>query len=336
MNNTSNTPLISVIIPVYNAEKYLCKCVNSILSQTYANLEIILVDDGSTDQSGQMCDAYTKQDDRVQVIHQKNGGISVARNTAIKVARGSYISFVDSDDCIAPDFIEILWKLAVKHQALIAVVGQCVFYPTTAQYNLPLPLSKQEDVIISPCDNFNKQQALHMTFDAYGYFVTDKLFDASLFKRTLFPEELGYEDVWILFRLFQQVNKVAVLNEPLYFINRRNENSVSHGRFNSYMLDYFKVTDEFLKVAQELKDTSLIRFFQRQRLGHICGFFKRMMLSDFNDQHVIKPMQQELRRNLWILLLRPRPLRVTAFGCICAIRFQMAKKILGILYKQAY
>ena len=102
--------LISVVIPVYNVEKYLEKCLDSVVEQTYRNLEIILVDDGSTDNSGAICDRYAQKDSRVVVIHQKNGGLSKARNVGIDTATGKYISFIDSDDYVGSCYIETLYK----------------------------------------------------------------------------------------------------------------------------------------------------------------------------------------------------------------------------------
>ncbi|MBO4674555.1 MAG: hypothetical protein J5601_00490, partial [Elusimicrobiaceae bacterium] len=128
-------------------------------------------------------------------------------------------------------------------------------------------------------------------------------------------------------------NKIVVCDSPLFYYNRQNGNSLSRGKFRIHMLDYFTVTDEFLEKAKELKDPSLQRIIIRQRLALICGFFKRMMLSNFNDQNILKPMQQELRRNLWLLLLRPRPLLVTAFGICCCISFKLTKKLFLAMVK---
>lgn len=119
----TNDPLISIIIPVYNSERYLEKCVNSVLNQTYKNLEIILVDDGSTDLSPRMCDAFSVQDSRIKVIHQENQRQAAARNTGIEVASGEYIMFVDSDDYIADDMCEYLMDGALSYHADIAICG---------------------------------------------------------------------------------------------------------------------------------------------------------------------------------------------------------------------
>ena len=112
----NGNPLISVIVPVYKVEEYLARCVDSILGQTYRNLEILLVDDGSPDRCGVMCDEYASRDSRIRVIHKENGGLSSARNAAIDVARGEYIGFVDSDDWIEPETYEALLDMALTEQ----------------------------------------------------------------------------------------------------------------------------------------------------------------------------------------------------------------------------
>ena len=123
MNTVSELPLVSIIVPVYQVKDYIVECVESLRAQTYKNLEILLVDDGSTDGSGAMCDEYEAKDSRVRVIHQENQGLSAARNTGINLAMGEYVAFVDSDDVVMPDFIETLYKLLGKYQADIAFCG---------------------------------------------------------------------------------------------------------------------------------------------------------------------------------------------------------------------
>ena len=329
----NQNPLISVIIPMYNGAKYLHKCVDSLLAQTYTNLEIILVDDGSTDESVQMCDELAQREQRIRVIHQANGGISVARNTGIKAAKGEYISFIDVDDWVAPIFIETLWKAVRKYQAPIVAVGRYEVLASKTIHKNILPNNEKEKLISTPAPVFTAQQAVEMTLSLASGCVTNRLFHRSLFKQILFPVGLFSEDNWMLYRLFQQVNKVAVCNVPLYYYNQTNENSISHGKFNMRMLDYFKVTDEFLVCAQQAKDTRLLHKVQRARLAVICGTFKRIMLSDFNDQNVIKPLLRELRRNLWVLLLNPRPLLATAFCVCCAINFQLTNKLFVRIYR---
>lgn len=121
----NNRPLISVIVPVYNSEKYLKNCIDSVFSQTYQNWELVLVDDGSSDASGEICDYYSRSDKRVKVIHQNNAGVSAARNTGIETACGQYIMFIDSDDSITEDCIEILYTYLTNNQADIAAGRTC-------------------------------------------------------------------------------------------------------------------------------------------------------------------------------------------------------------------
>ena len=115
MTEWQETPLVSIIVPVYQVEAYISECVESLLAQTYTNLEILLVDDGSTDSSGEICDEYAVKDDRVRVVHQRNQGPSVARNSGLDHMKGEYVAFVDSDDVVLPDFIESLYELLEKH-----------------------------------------------------------------------------------------------------------------------------------------------------------------------------------------------------------------------------
>ena len=114
-------PLISIIIPVYNAEKYLPNCLDSVINQTYKNLEIILVDDGSTDKSSEICDEYAQKDFRIKLIHKENGGVSSARNAGLALVSGDYIAWVDSDDFVAPDYIEYMYKLLKEYDADISL-----------------------------------------------------------------------------------------------------------------------------------------------------------------------------------------------------------------------
>ena len=329
-----NAPLISVIVPVYNGEKYIRKCVDSILAQTYPHLEIILVDDGSVDKSAEICDEYAKEDGLIKVVHRPNGGLSAARNSGLEIARGEYFSFIDVDDWVAPEFIETLWKTATEYDAPVAVVGRyAVFTDEMAQERIAM--KPEEKKLLTPQGKcFSTQETLQLLFGIIDGYVTNKMFHASLFKETRFPQGLTYEDLWTLYRLFPRVSKIAVYNTPLYYYNRQNENSLSRGKFRMSMLDYFKVTDDFVAEANTFEDKRMLHILLRERLAHICGFFKRMMISDFNDRTVIKPMQQQLRRNLWILLTRPRPLSVTFFGVACAISFSLTKQIFRRLPKR--
>ena len=180
-NDISTSFLISVIVPIYKVEKYLGKCIESIIRQSYSNLEIILVDDGSPDRCGAICDEYARKDSRIKVIHQDNMGLSVARNTGLNIATGEYITFVDSDDWIALNFIKLLLKSMLKSNAQIAVTSLLNVYEdgTTKSNTLILSeirLSKTEGLA---CYLFNG----YLTPCACG-----KLWKKNLWEGIRFPE----------------------------------------------------------------------------------------------------------------------------------------------------
>lgn len=329
----SNLPLISIIIPVYKVEKYIHKCVDSVLAQTYKNLEIILVDDGSSDCSGKICDEYAPKDARIKVIHQSNGGISAARNAGIKVAQGEYFSFIDSDDWIDPLFIETLLKMIDKYAADISVVARNNVSHTGTKKGEILASGEIEKVISCAGDYFDKKQSLEMTFSPRGYFVTNKLFKASLFQFVQFPVDKAYEDNWALYRLFQHASKLAVCNEPLYYWNLQNESSVSQGKISKYMLGYFPVIDEFIEEAQKIGATHMLPKLRLARMSHLLIFLTRMMRSNFNDMSVIKPMQKYLRQNLGFMVTHETP-KFIAFGLISAFSFRLAKALLHLLERK--
>ena len=200
--------LISVIIPVYNVEKYIKKCLNSVINQTYKNLEIILVDDGSTDNSREICDNYARQDNRIKVIHKKNGGLSSARNEALKIATGFYIGFVDSDDYIEPDMYQVLYNLIKKNNADISMVS---FYEETHDKVLKeknskkLYLYENLDILKELLINKNLQNT-----------VWNKLYSKKLFETIRFPTGKNYEDIGTTYFLFEKSKKLVYLEIPKY------------------------------------------------------------------------------------------------------------------------
>lgn len=232
---------VSIILPIYNVEEYISECLDSIVNQTYHNLEIILVDDGSPDNSGSICDEYQQKDDRIVVVHKQNAGVSAARNTGLELATGSYIAFADPDDWLEPDMIEKMVSALKQRQADIAF---CRFHteimPEEKQY-LYLPIEETYgDGNHALCQMV---QAL-----AYGTMVWNKLFTRNtIFKGnsyTKFDESLkcGEDEVWLV-EVVQNAKKVAYLKEELYYWRVR-ENSA----FRDDLITDTKVTDV---VAQE-------------------------------------------------------------------------------------
>ena len=207
--------LISVIVPIYKVEKYLAQCVDSILSQTHRDLEIILVDDGSPDGCGAMCDDYAKRDSRVRVIHKENGGLSDARNAGLAVCTGDYIGFVDSDDYIAPDMYETLAAFAEKEDLDVAMCGVTDVWPDHEDGTgifAPMVLTDKVDIIreifVSPCGGNSAA-------------VWDRIYRTSRFKDVLFEKGRYCEDVYYALPWIGRTRRFGRLCDRKYFYRHR-------------------------------------------------------------------------------------------------------------------
>ncbi len=202
-------PMISVIVPVYNAEPYIYKCIESIRNQTYHNIEIILVDDGSKDQSSKICDQIALEDDRIRVIHQENLGPSAARNNGIKCSRGEFVSFIDSDDTIETQMLEVLYKRLSIDGADLALCG--------------LKRLNQKDQLVCeitlPNGKVTGFQALEMWYQEKGVLMVspcNKLYKASLFHDIQFPDGRFHEDEYTLYRILDRCNWVSIVDQTMY------------------------------------------------------------------------------------------------------------------------
>lgn len=214
---------ISVIVPVYKAEHYLNKCVESIVNQTYQNLEIILVDDGSPDYCPELCDMWMQKDMRIRVIHQKNKGVSAARNAGIRIACGDYIGFVDSDDYIAATMYERMLSAIKDNNAELCICGICWVYEDSSMYT---------EVLRSPIidEVFDRKQAFYKLFDegsVYYVIGCNKLYKSRIFDEVSFPENRIHEDEFIIHHILNQCAKIVSIKDELYFYVQHN-NSTMH------------------------------------------------------------------------------------------------------------
>lgn len=225
------TELISVIVPVYNVEPYLHRCVDSILRQTYRNLEVLLVDDGSTDSSGDICEEYARQDPRVTVLHQKNGGLSAARNAGIERARGACLAFVDSDDFIDSRMLETLYQDLTEQGADAVVCGYRLFGPQDEI--LPIDFSV-------PVQCMSGQDAIRSTLvsDEIGDFAWNKLYRKGLFQKVRYPLGRMMEDQGTTYQIFLQCKKVAYHTVQMYYYYQRPD-SILHRRNLKFYEDKF-------------------------------------------------------------------------------------------------
>lgn len=247
-------PLISVIVPVYNVEKYLDRCVESIVNQTYTNLEIILVDDGSPDNSPQMCDEWAKKDNRIKVIHKENGGVSSARNKGLDVSTGEYIAFVDSDDYLDLDMYELLISNSVKNAAEISTCAISRESPNGlienwGEENPKLKIKSQEDVLIE----------ISSTLDLMCIHTGNKIFSRKAISDIRFDETLIYcEDILFNYQVALNAKKIACENAPKYHFYY-NVNSATKNRKEFAKFDELKVVDKIY----ELSPSELIVYCDR-------------------------------------------------------------------------
>lgn len=224
--------IISVIIPVYNVEMWLKRCIESVINQTYTNIEIILVDDGSTDKSGLICDSYKSKDQRIKVIHKTNGGLSDARNAGIAIALGEYIGFVDSDDWIEPEMYEQLYNAAISHNALVACCGMNRVYENGRRY---LRFCFKEIQL------WDQRQAIIQFLSIRGISSAawDKLYHRSLFHNRKYPVGKLYEDTPVTFDILLNVEKVVHIGMPYYNYFQR-KTGINGGCFNKSKMDLFE------------------------------------------------------------------------------------------------
>lgn len=223
-------PKISVIIPIYRVEQYLCKCVESVLTQTYHDLEIILVDDGSPDGCGKICDEYAERDERVKVIHKPNGGVASARNAGLDAATGEWIGWVDSDDWAEPALFETLLQGALETGAEISVCGHW------EEYRGRREVSGWQELRV-----LDTEQALGELLEngRMKNLLWDRIFHRTLFDGLQFPEGRTYEDIAVMHWLFLRAEKVACLPEVLYHYRQREgsivDNTSLGNRINHYI-----------------------------------------------------------------------------------------------------
>lgn len=300
--------LISIIVPVYKVEKYLEKCVNSILKQTYTNLEIILVDDGSPDKCGQLCDELAKTDDRIKVFHKENGGLSDARNYGVERANGEYIGFVDSDDYIHECMYEELYKAIKKSGTSIAECGVTRVYKNTLR-----PHYEGEDYfLVLDREGYLKEYLENKRL--YGS-AWCKLIHRDLAKKIKFPTGKIYEDAFYTLELLKTVDKYTLISGNYYYYYIR-ENSITTRSFSSKDMDY-------IEIMNEIEDYTLANFpiFKEQLLvrltfAYISIFNQLLEVDNYKRKSEYKILKNKLKDNYFKVLSNkkaPKNLKAAMF-----------------------
>lgn len=238
--------MISIIIPVYNVEQYLDKCLQSVIHQTYQDIEIILVDDGSSDNSGILCDKWQEKDSRIKVIHKSNGGLSNARNVAIEQANGEYLMFIDSDDIVSNDLCKELFEMLKNNNADISICNATHIFDDRFDFKNTGEIhcySRNEAI----CQLWYQKSFLP---SAWG-----KLYKKELFKKTKFTEGIIFEDVDIMHKLFYQCNKIVYGEMELYgYVHH--ENSITTKKYSKKDNVILDICDKINQFASD-KDISL-------------------------------------------------------------------------------
>lgn len=272
-------PLISVIIPAYDIESYLERCLESVRNQTYRNIQVIIVDDGSRDRTGEIADRFAKQDSRFSVIHKENAGVSAARKTGLEVAQGEYIGFVDGDDYIEPDMYQQLMSLAVEYEADISHCGyQMVFPDRVDLYHGTGELRIQDS-------HTAVKDLLEGTIVEPG--LVNKLYRHDLFKGIEYdPEIVINEDLLLNFFLFHRVYRSVFLDEPFYHYMVR-KNSASTSKWNEHkVMDPVRVLE---KMRREEKNQELRALIDNRYIYQLV----RVIIFRSNDN---KPLLRKLRQ----------------------------------------
>ncbi len=277
--NLSDLPCVSVVIPVYNVEKYLIRCLESVILQTYRNLEIILVDDGSTDNSGKICDEYAERDSRIKVIHKENGGLSDARNIGIKSASADYIAFIDSDDYVKNVYIQSLVEITLRYDVDIAI---CRYF-NGKKKNFPLTIRHYRKV-----KSFDSKVMLYNWHGKYKHVETiawNKLYKKALFIDNQIYYPVGYfnEDVQTTHLLVDKAKKIALINDKLYYYYNREEsiiNTISEKKLRDNIYSQNVRLDYFYKCGYEMAYERLAIKRQKQ---YMLDYFKCIKVTGMDS-----------------------------------------------------
>lgn len=291
--------LISVIIPVYNVSDYLERCVDSAINQTYKNLEIILVDDGSTDNSPIICDNYAKKNENIKVYHKKNGGLSDARNYGLEKSKGEYIYFLDSDDWIEEDTIKNLYNALCDVKADVSI-GKIYF------------CCKEEDLNkFTDINNYLMMNSVETITemakgDNFAFFAPNKLYKKILFKDIIFPIGKKYEDIYTIYKVIDRAKKIVYTPNAKYAYFQR-EDSITHLSFSRAQMDWVYAVLEVIQFSKKYNNKDLNNALIAQLMYASVSLINKIISC--NKYHAFK---QE--RDYLITLIRRNTLKYILFS----------------------
>ena len=319
-------PLISIIVPVYNIIEYLPRCVASLCAQTYQNLEILLVDDGSTDGTSELCDELQKTDSRIRVFHKENGGSSSARNLGLAHCRGSLVGFIDSDDYVEPDMYELLQDAMDKHQVSVTQIGRDEI--DMEGHKLPNICEPPKEEECIEAEVFLKELLMHRGDCSF----CTKLLKKELFSQEAFPQGVLNEDFHLLIKLLPKIGRIVSLPKQGYHVFCRvGSNTRKVSGFSRVFGDNVENADMVMQMVEErcpeLKDVAF-RFGIFQRLDYMLHIPIEMMSAE-TVQYV--QIVKELRKNWWRSMKNPI---LTGKNKVYHTLFAVAPKQVRVLHKK--
>lgn len=291
-----SNPLVSIVVPVYNIEKYLNECVNSLIYQSYDNTEILLIDDGSTDSSGVLCEVYSKQFANVTAIHKKNGGLSSARNTGTKAAKGEYIAFVDGDDYVSPIFIESLVNAAMWCDCKIAAVpGGAVFSDDDLPNLISGSFESIESLLTVMDEKVFQEELLYQRIANGAQF---RLYSANLAKEILFPEGILYEDMATVYKMVHNAGSVAYIDTNRLYAYRVNPDGITRGAYKSNKADSVLTVVQEMRADIECWFPDLKNAVSSRSFSSIRAVYAQAMTADSPDAERLWNDLLPLRKNV--------------------------------------
>ncbi len=280
-------PIISVIVPFYNIEQYISYCLNSILAQTFRDFELICVNDGSKDNTQKLLDSYAEKDPRVKVIHQKNQGLSAARNNGLKLAAGKYIAFIDGDDAVTPEYLEVLCKEAEKSGADFTF---CDYAEVEAdQRNIPEPCKEHPAVIIQDSIIHSQlSKKIRLPVFAWG-----KLFRRDFLDDAPFVPGVYFEDYLFFYTSISRLKKVCRVKAPMYLYTQT-PNSIMHSPFSiKKAKSYLVIYDRMMKIENRLSSPEEKKLFHRKAAGQLRSILSGLYDLNREDLKEALPLIQD-------------------------------------------
>ena len=316
-NNIKNSNhKVSIIVPVYNVEAFLDECVQSVLAQTYENIEIVLIDDGAKDNSGKMCDDYALKDERIVVIHKENGGLSSARNAGIEKATGDYLIFVDSDDVISPSMVETMVSKALEYDTDI------VSSRITENRDLLEKGDKQKVKV------FDIHDALKDIFYD-GIILTSasgKMYSKDLWKSIRFPVGWLFEDYATIYKVIMASKGKVVSFDDYNYYYRPNPNSITKTAFYHKRMQFYEVNERVVSDVKEIYP-DLLSVIRHRVTRQSISYFRDMGVSDYDNKEDYKYVVKMVRKGIFKYLFSAYAFKSRMYGLMIAIIPPLARKM---------